>query len=525
MNELLPSSVLSWLIALPAIGALLLFAVPASRPATARCVASSTGLVVFLLSLLLLARFQAGDAGMQFMERVVWLADYGVTYSVGVDGLSLWLVLLTTFLTLLVLLASGSVTKRVRAYLGLMLLLETGMLGTFLALDGVTFYLFWELMLIPMYLLIGVWGGSRRVYAALKFVLYTAVGSLLMLVAIVYLAQLHQEQFGVYSFALRDWMKLNFSQAEELWLFGAFALAFLIKIPVFPFHTWLPDAHVEAPTGGSVILAGVLLKMGVYGLLRWAIPVFPYAAAEAQPLLAVLGVIGIVFGALMAWVQTDVKKLVAYSSVSHLGFCVLGLAAANLQSLQGCIIQLINHGISTGALFLIVGVLYDRKHTREIADYSGLSAKVPLFAAVFMVFTLSSIGLPLTNGFIGEFLILVGGFGYWKLLTAIAVAGVILGAVYMLSLYRRMMFGALNEAQNGDLNDLTGMEKTVFAPLLVMVFVIGLCPGPILSRTEPAARRVIASLSFGAEQRRMYQKYPGTRVMRLEMPEAPGRGK
>jgi NADH-quinone oxidoreductase subunit M len=368
------------------------------------------------------------------------------------------------------------------------------MLGTFLALDGVTFYIFWELMLIPMYFLIGVWGGARRIYAALKFVLYTALGSLLMLVAIVYLAYQTQQQLGAVSFYLGDWIRLSFSRQEEILLFSAFALAFAIKIPLFPLHTWLPDAHVEAPTGGSVILAGVLLKMGLYGLIRFCVPVFPLAAELSRPWFAVLAVVGIVFGALVAWVQTDMKKLVAYSSVSHLGFCVLGFAAMNREGLQGAIMQMLNHGVSTAALFFIVGVLYDRKHTREIAEYGGLATKLPMFATVFLIFTLSSVGLPLTNGFVGEFLILLGGYQYSPILGAIAVTGVVFGAMYMLSLYRRVVFGEFNEEKNGDLTDLTWTERLVFAPLIVLVFVMGLYPAPFLSRIEGATEVTLSYL-------------------------------
>jgi NADH-quinone oxidoreductase subunit M len=378
------------------------------------------------------------------------------------------------------------------AYLGCVLLLETGMLGTFLALDGITFYIFWELMLIPMYFLIGIWGHSQRIYAALKFVLYTVFGSLLMLVAIIYLAYLHQEQFGEMSFLINDWMQLEFSFKQELVLFSAFALAFVIKIPLFPFHTWLPDAHVEAPTGGSVILAGVLLKMGLYGLIRFGMPVFPNATEYVSPLLAFLGVVGIVYGALVAWVQTDMKKLVAYSSVSHLGYCVLGLAALNIWGMQGAILQMLNHGVSTAALFFLVGALYDRKHTRLIASYGGLATKIPIFAFVFFGFTLSSIGLPLTNGFVGEFLILLGSFHYNKIYAVIAVTGVILGAIYMLSLYRRVAFGALDEQANGEIADLSTREKLIFAPLIALVFIIGIYPQPILRTTHPASLHHLA---------------------------------
>jgi len=485
---------LSLLIFLPLIGALALLFVGRHCEQTSRAVASLFGALTFALSLFVLFRFQPSVTGMQLAERHGWLPQWGSNYIIGVDGLSVWFLVLTTFLTLLVLLASKSVHEKVRAYLACILILETGMLGTFLALDGVVFYVFWELMLIPMYFLIGVWGGGRRIYAALKFVLYTAFGSLLMLVAIVYLGHAHELQFGQMSFFLGDWSRLQFSFREELLLFSAFALAFAIKIPLFPLHTWLPDAHVEAPTGGSVILAGVLLKMGLYGILRFCFPVFPHALLFALPLFAILGVVGIVFGAMVAWVQTDMKKLVAYSSVSHLGFCVLGFATFHPEGIQGCILQMLNHGISTGALFFAVGVLYDRKHTRLIADYGGLASKIPFFATTFLMITLSSIGLPLTNGFVGEFLILLSGFRSNQLLGVIAVTGVVLGAMYMLSLYRRVMFGEFNEAKNSDITDLTVIEKCIFIPLILLIFWIGIYPRPILLSIEPISLLLVKSV-------------------------------
>ncbi len=483
--------VLSLLVFLPLFGAITLFLLPEDNDSLARSVAMFFAGAAFLVSLTLLKLFEVGTPRMQFVEMMDWIPSLGVKYILGVDGLSIWLLILTTLLSLLVIFASTSIAQRLRSYLGCLLLLETGMLGSFVALDGITFYMFYELMLIPMYFLIGVWGGKRKIYAALKFFIYTALGSLLMLVAIVYLGLSHEQQFGELSFYLGDWVNLRFGAKEELLLFAAFALAFSIKIPLFPLHTWLPDAHVEAPTGGSVILAGVLLKLGIYGLIRFAMPIFPGAIEALAPVFVVLGVAGIVYGALVAWVQTDIKKLVAYSSVSHLGFCVLGLAALNMQGMQGSVLQMINHGISTGALFFLVGVLYDRKHTRLIADYGGLAQKVPMFAFVFMVFTLSSVGLPLTNGFVGEFLILLGGFQYNPVAGAVAVTGVVLGALYMLSLYRRVIFGSFNEERNGDLTDLNPREKLVFAPLLVLVFLIGVYPQPFLNRIEPSTRAVL----------------------------------
>ena len=488
--------ILSVIIFSPLIGVVWLCFVPSSRQEAARYGAILTSTLTFLLSLGLLANYPRGSSGFHFTEHMVWLPSIGARYILGIDGMSLWLIVLTTLLTWLVVIASRSVTKKLRAYLACILLLEIGMLGTFSALDGLTFYVFWELMLIPMYFLIGIWGGKRRMYAAVKFVLYTALGSLLMLVAIVYLAYKHFLQFGYSSFFLADWIVVPLSTTEELFLFAAFALAFAIKIPVFPLHTWLPDAHVEAPTGGSVILAGVMLKMGLYGLIRFGIPLFPLATVKAAPIFAILAVIGIIYGALVAWVQTDIKKLVAYSSVSHLGFCVLGYATMNLQGMQGSVLQMLNHGISTAALFLIVGVLYDRKHTREIADYQGLGQKVPVFSAVFLIFTLSSIGLPLTNGFVGEFLILLGSYRYNWALTVAAVSGVILGALYMLSLYRRVVFGELNEEKNKDLPDLTLREAMVFLPLVLMVFFVGLYPKPILRDLQPATKATLNMLHY-----------------------------
>lgn len=481
-------TLLSMLTFSPLFGVLFLALIPAERLDVARRVAFFISAFTFALSLKVLASYQIG-AGMQRVELRPWYPALGIRYLLGIDGISLWLVLLTTFLTMLVIIASGSVHQRVRSYLACLLLLEVGMLGTFLSLDGVTFYVFWELMLIPMYFLIGIWGGKNRLYAALKFVLYTAAGSLLMLVGIVYLGIRFSQELGggEMSFLLSDWVRLSphLSWQEQVWLFAAFALAFSIKIPLFPLHTWLPDAHVEAPTGGSVILAGVLLKMGLYGLLRFCVPVFPFAVYVFAPAFAVLGVVGILYGALVAWVQTDMKKLVAYSSVSHLGFCVLGFAALNPAGLQGALLQMLNHGVSTAALFFLVGVLYDRRHTRVIAEYGGLAAKIPVFAAVFLVFTLSSIGLPLTNGFIGEFLIMFGGFSAHRYLGSAAVFGVVLGAVYMLSLYRRVTFGPFDPKKNGELSDLTLAEKCVFAPLLVLVFLIGLSPSFLLRYSEP----------------------------------------
>ncbi|MDC0358576.1 NADH-quinone oxidoreductase subunit M [Oligoflexia bacterium] len=485
----------------PVLGGVLMYLVPAFNPANDKSgkrvsvFAFVVALTVFALSLIMLCGFDAGDTGMQFVEQAPWIPAYGISYFLGVDGISILLVLLTTFLMPIIVLASHSIKAQLRGYLFCMLLLETAMLGTLLALDVFLFYVFWELMLAPMYFIIGIWGGKRRIYATLKFVLYTVVGSLLMLVAIIYVVWAYYGQQGEVTFMLRELIDGTvLSLKEQVWLFAAFALAFGIKIPLFPFHTWLPDAHVEAPTGGSVVLAGVLLKMGLYGYIRFAYPMFPLGAELFGPFLAGLAVIGIIYGALMAWAQDDMKKLVAYSSVSHLGYCVLGFVALNVISTTGSIYQMLNHGISTGALFLLVGVLYDRRHTRAIADYGGLAAQVPIFAFLFLVFTLSSIALPLTNGFVGEFLILVGSFQTFPVLTAIAVLGVILGAVYMLTLYMKTMYGELDLERNGTLTDVNGVELATFIPLLVMVFVMGVFPSPFLNLMEPTVEDYLAKI-------------------------------
>jgi NADH-quinone oxidoreductase subunit M len=377
-----------------------------------------------------------------------------------------------------------------------MLLLETGMLGAFVALDLFLFYVFWEVMLIPMYFLIGAWGGARRIYAAVKFVLFTMAGSLLMLVAIIYLAARHAQMTQVLTFDLLHLYDLQLPPDQQLWLFLAFALAFAIKVPLFPFHTWLPDAHVEAPTAGSVILAGVLLKLGTYGFLRFAMPLFPDATLTLTPHIVALSVIGIIYGAAVAMMQSDIKKLVAYSSVSHLGFVMLGLFALNVQGIQGSLYQMLNHGLSTGALFLLVGMIYDRRHTRAIDAFGGLWKQVPVFSVLLLIVTFSSIGLPGLNGFVGEFLILLGSFAVAPRWTAAAASGVILGAIYMLWMYRRVIFGPLNNPENQKLRDLNGRELAIIAPILVFIILMGVYPQPFLARMQPAVdatlKRIIA---------------------------------
>lgn len=489
---------LSLLIFIPLVGAALLSSLPNfsvtrdPHGSLARAFSLLVTAVVFAISLVVLNRFDPAVPGYQLQESRSWIPAFGITYQLGIDGISLVLILLTTFLMPIIVLASASVEKGVRGYLVSMLVLQTAMIGTLCALDLFLFYIFWELMLAPMYFIIGIWGGKNRIYATLKFVLYTMIGSVLMLVAILYLVWNVYQSTGTVTFALAELLQSSkLTLTEELWLFAAFILAFGIKVPIFPFHTWLPDAHVEAPTGGSVVLAGVLLKMGIYGMIRFAYPLFPRAAEIFAPYLAILAVIGVVYGALVAWAQSDIKKLVAYSSVSHLGYCVLGLVALNTVATTGSVYQMLNHGISTGALFLLVGVLYDRRHTRLIAEYGGLASKVPVFAFLFLVFTLSSIAVPLTNGFVGEFLILAGSYKTFPLYTVIALLGVVLGAVYMLSLYKRTVFGELDPAKNGELTDVNRRELVTLLPLLVLVFWMGLFPAPFMRLIEPGVNQFI----------------------------------
>jgi NADH-quinone oxidoreductase subunit M len=484
---------LSLIVFTPLAGALVLMLMPKDQHPALQRGAFAFSLLPFALSLCLLARFNSANPGFQFTEQVAWIPQFGIAYKVGVDGISLFLVLLTTFLTPLVILAGwGDVHKRIKEYMVFMLLMETGMLGAFVAIDLFLFYVFWEIMLIPMYFLVGVWGGERRIYAAIKLVLYTMTGSLLMLVAILYFVILNHQQTGApITFDLVRLYNFSAPLAAQRWLFAAFALAFAIKVPMFPLHTWLPDAHTEAPTGGSVILAGVLLKMGTYGFLRFAIPLFPLAAREALPLITALAVIGIVYGALVSMVQPDLKRLVAYSSVSHLGFVMLGMTALNTQGVEGSIYQMLNHGLSTGALFLAVGVIYERRHTRLIRDFGGLWQQMPVYAAVFMIVMLSSVGLPGLNGFVGEFLILLGAFQTHPVAATVATSGVLLGAVYMLWMYQRVMFGPLTNPANKNMSDLSQREILVFLPILVMLFVMGLYPKPFLSRMEPSVQAYV----------------------------------
>jgi NADH-quinone oxidoreductase subunit M len=484
---------------LPVLGAVLLFCVDRRRETAIKHLAFGASLVTFLVSLGLYQGFRLDVPGPQFMEQTLWIGWLGVEYHVGVDGISLLLVLLTTFLSAVAILSSYSaITTSVKEYMICMLLLETGMVGVFVALDLVLFYVFWEGMLIPMYFLIGIWGGPRRIYATIKFFLYTMAGGVLMLVGIIALYFLSGSRpGGEYTFNLLKLIGLDLPFQTQVWLFLAFAVAFAIKVPMFPFHTWLPDAHVEAPTAGSVILAGVLLKMGTYGFLRFALPLFPDATRYFTPLFSWLAIVGILYGALVAMIQPDLKKLVAYSSVSHLGFVVLGIFALTVQGVEGAILQMVNHGLSTGALFLLVGMLYERRHTRLIQDFGGLARAIPVFTAAFLIVTLSSIGLPGLNGFVGEFLILVGTFRINVLYAALAMLGIILAAVYMLWMFQRVMFGPVTEDANRRLPDLTPRELAVLVPVLVLIVWIGIYPQPFLRTTEASVKQLLAQVHMG----------------------------
>lgn len=483
---------LTFITFIPFIGAFLLLAVPRMM-GNHKQLAFYISLVPLGLCLPMLVWFPYGDSGFHFTALISWIPSLGVDYRVGVDGLSLILVVLTTFLTSLSILASyESIKTREKEFYACMLLLESGMIGTFISLDLFIFYLFWELMLVPMYFIIGVWGGKQRIYASIKFFLYTAFGSALMLIVIFYLYFTANEQLGnSLSFNFENFTALTLDPTVQKWLFVAFILAFLIKMPLFPFHTWLPYAHTEAPTAGSVILAGILLKTGVYGFLRFAIPIFPQACIDFTPLLMTLSVIGIIYGAFVAMIQQDVKKLVAYSSVSHMGLLMAGILAWNIQGIEGGIIQMINHGLSTGALFLIVGIIYERRHTRDVAQFGGLAKVMPVFATFFMIFTLSSIGLPGLNGFVGEFLVLVGLMGRSIVWTCLAATGVILGAAYMLRLYQRMMFGEVKVEANKELKDITPREFGILLPIAIFCFIIGVYPYPLQKAIEPSAKKII----------------------------------
>ncbi len=495
----------SWILTIltffPLLGVLFLLSVQSGRHGLVKTTALVVSLLNALFSLYVYFNFAADSSGMQFVVNHTWIETLGINYHLGVDGISLFLVLLTTFLTPLAILSSWSaITEKVKGFYVCMLFLETGMIGVFVSLDLFLFYVFWELMLVPMYFLIGIWGGPRRIYATIKFVLFTMTGSLLMLVAILVLYFMNHAYTGTYTFDLLEIVKLPIPLGAQFWLFFAFALAFAIKVPMFPFHTWLPDAHVEAPTAGSVILAGVLLKMGTYGFLRFCLPLFPNAFIDYVWLFSILAIIGILYGAIVSIRQEDIKSLVAFSSVSHLGFVMLGLFALNLQGVEGGILQMINHGISTGALFLIVGMIYERRHTRLIVDFGGVSRKMPVFAAFFMIVALSSIGLPGTNGFVGEFTILLGTFKSNVTYAVFGAAGMIFAAVYMLWMYQRVMFGKITKPENEGLKDLNWRERIVLIPLIIAIFWIGIYPKPFFDRMEPSVKSLIEDAQMKYER-------------------------
>ena len=494
----------AWILTLvtffPLVGVVILLFLPKERESAVRWTALITAIITFALSLMMLAGFDSSDPDLQMVVRIPWfsIGDLDIEYFLGVDGLSVLLVLLTTFLTVLALISTwNAIVDRVREFMIFFLLLEIGMVGVFLGMDLFLFYIFWEFTLVPMYFLIGVWGGERRMYAAVKFFLYTMAGSIFMLLAIIWLG------LDAGTFSVPDLIEAQAIPANlQFWLFLAFAAAFAIKVPMWPLHSWLPDAHVEAPTAGSVILAGVLLKMGTYGFLRFNLGMFPDASIRLAPWIALLAVIGIIYGAAVSFAQKDVKKLVAYSSVSHLGFVMLGLFALNLQGLQGGILQMINHGLSTGALFLLVGFLYERRHTREMDEFGGLWKVMPVYAGLTLIVALSSMGLPGLNGFVGEFTILVGSFGSIAIgsewFTVLAATGVILAAVYMLYMFQKLFLGPLNNDKNKRLPDVSRREVLTLVPILIFIFWIGLYPRPFFGLTEASVEKLVELVQTAA---------------------------
>lgn len=498
--------ILSTLIFAPAIGAVILVFVGRNQENLTKWIALITSLVVFGLSLPLFAGFDKTTHLMQFVEHYRWIPAWNTTYYVGVDGISVLFVLLSALVTILcVLISWNSIKAKLKEFYIAILVMEGAMIGVFCSLDFFLFYLFWEAMLIPMYLLIGVWGGPNRIYAAIKFFLYTLVGSVLMLIGIIVLYFYAGKTFDILVL-----MTKTFPYQMQFWLFWAFFAAFAVKVPMFPVHTWLPDAHTEAPTAGSVILAAVLIKMGAYGFLRFSLPLFPDAANAMIAPMLILSVIAIIYGAVACLAQTDLKRLIAYSSVSHMGFVTLGIFALNIQGLEGGILQMINHGIVTGGLFLSVGIIYDRTHSREISDYGGLATVLPVYAAFFMVFTLASIGLPGMNGFVGEFLIILGGFATSKMAGVFAATGIIIGAAYMLWLYQRLFFMEANEKIAG-LQDMDLREIVTLLPLVLFVFWIGVYPDTFLSFMHASVQHLIDRLNAPGEQEvKVAEKIVGT---------------
>jgi NADH-quinone oxidoreductase subunit M len=476
----------------PLAGALVLLLISRRQEQLIRWVANGVALLGFLVSVPLWFWYQPQGEAWQFVERAEWIPSIGASYFLGVDGFSILLILLTTLMGAIAVLSSWvAITERVKEYYIVMLVLQTGMLGAFVSLDFLLFFLFWEVMLVPMYFLIGIWGGGRRLYSAIKFFLYTLVGSVVMLLGILGLYFYNASIPGnAATFDITQFQQLAIPLEVQKWIFIAFFLGFAVKVPMFPFHTWLPDAHTDAPTAGSVILAAVLLKMGTYGFIRFSLPILPEATRYFVPMMVALSIVGIIYGALVALAQSDWKRLVAYSSVSHMGMVMLGMFALTPVGITGSIVQQLNHGISTGALFLIVGIVYERRHTREISEYGGLSKVMPVFAAIFLVMTMSSIGLPALNGFIGELLILQGVYVVSKVWAGVAAAGIVLGAAYMLWLFQRTMFGKIDNPANAGLKDLDARELATFVPLVALAIWIGIYPAPVLRRLESSVARV-----------------------------------
>lgn len=496
------NTILTYTLFFPIIGMVILLFINKEKKNLIKSIGLATSIVTFILSLVVYLGFDNAAVGLQFVEQYSWIPGLDISYFVGVDGLSILLVMLTTFLTPIALIGSWeSITDRLKEYVFFMLLLEVGMIGVFVSFDLFLFYVFWEAMLIPMYFIIGIWGGKERIYAAVKFFIYTMSGSLLMLIAILWLGYYASTTtLGMFTTNLQKLYSVapQIPMNIQVWMFLAFALSFAIKVPLFPVHTWLPDAHVQAPTAGSVILAGVLLKMGTYGLLRFCLPLFPQASLQFAPLFSTLAVIGIIYGALVAMVQTDFKKLVAYSSVSHLGFVVLGIFSMTEEGVQGAMIQMINHGLSTGALFLLVGMIYDRRHTREISQFGGLARVTPVLATMFVIVTLSSIGLPGLNGFVGEFLVLLGSFSSLSLGSyaygTVATIGVILSAVYMLWLVQRLFFGKITHTENESLHDLSKREIGLLIPIIIFIVWIGVYPSTFLKSSAHSTKQVVTMM-------------------------------
>jgi NADH-quinone oxidoreductase subunit M len=487
---------LSLIMFTPLVGAVLLLFQNKQNHDAIRWIANVFAWLGFLVSLPLWFSFDQASPNWQFVEQHAWIPSIGAQYLLGVDGFSVLLILLATLMGGIGVLSSWTaVTERVKEYYVFLLLLQTGMIGAFVSLDFLLFFVFWEVMLVPMYFLIGIWGSSNRLYSAIKFFLFTLVGSVVMLLGILAVYFYHHEVTGVYSFDVTRFHELNMPFDLQWWVFLAFFLGFAIKVPMFPFHTWLPDAHTDAPTAGSVILAAVLLKMGTYGFIRFSLPILPEATIASVWWVAGLSIIGIVYGALCAMAQSDWKRLVAYSSVSHMGMVMLGIFALTPVGITGSIVQQINHGISTGALFLLVGVVYERRHTREIAEYGGLSKVMPVYATIFLVMTMSSIGLPTLNGFIGEILILQGIFVEHKWWAAFAASGIVLGAAYMLWLYQRTMFGTVDNPKNENLPDVGLREFATFVPLLILAVWIGLYPKPFIDRLDTSVDRVMTRVN------------------------------